>query len=99
MTESHCRGLYETSERAVEGIEAMIDDFAERRARAGRPRLLSVAGVHGLVEEQTEGAGQVDPASGWSDEVGVEESDGEDVESDGGEADEGYSVGCEPWWK
>jgi len=50
-----------------------------------------------LVEEEADGAGEVDPAPSGSYQVWVEERDGEDVERDGREADEGYSVGCEPW--
>lgn len=88
MPQAHRRSLNQPAEGTIQGIKPMIHHLPQRGARARRPRLFPIDGIHRLIEEEPDGAREVDEGGSGADEVRVEDGDGENVESDGAEADE-----------
>lgn len=77
----------------------MVDHLAERRAGICCSCLFSVYGVGSLIEEESERAGKVEPASRRPDEVSVEDGDSQEVQYNGRESDQGDCVGRKPGWE
>lgn len=88
----HRTGKDGDAEGSIDGVDAVVEEFAERTGLAGTPRLGAVAGIEGLVEEETDGPGGIDPRRTVLVKAGVVPEEGEEVHDDEAKTREGDEV-------
>lgn len=60
-SQTHGGGFEQAGQGTVQGVDSVIEEFAEAARGSGPPRLLPIHVVHGLIHEQAEGEAEVEP--------------------------------------